>query len=67
MRVIESLIFAMIFLGFNIWLIGQIGAMGLGIIAQLMIAWIVTGVSVCAWYIEREERKRAKNDKSSNG
>lgn len=67
MRIIESLMFAIIFLAFNVWLIGQLGAMGLGIIAQLMIAWFVIGVSACACYIEREERKRVKNDKSSSG
>lgn len=66
MRVLESIMFTITFLAFNIWFIGQLGTMGLGIIAQLMIAWFVTGVSLCACYIYREERKREKRDKQTS-
>jgi len=63
MRIVESIIFALIFLAFSIIVLLPL-TIPFGIIAQLLWLWLVGGVlTFCGYYIYEERKKNKKQKK----
>ena len=60
MRTIESLIIAVIFIVYNILLIGHLDSLGFGLIPQLWVAWAMSSILLFCGYVWNEERKKRK-------